>query len=54
MQDAAGLFHRGAGLCFRRRRKYPVNSTNWKLCVEQARAFIRAYRDLVQGNGFHA
>jgi hypothetical protein len=46
MQDAAGLFHRGAWRCFRRRLRYPGNSTNWKLCVEQARMFIRAYCDV--------
>jgi hypothetical protein len=53
MHDIAKFFRQRVDVCFRRRRRYLVNSVDWKRCVEQTRMFIQALRDVVAGNGFH-
>jgi hypothetical protein len=45
MQDAVLFFRHTALGCFRRRRRYPVLSENWLHEADDARRFIRAYRD---------
>jgi hypothetical protein len=44
MQDAALFFRHQAFACFRRRRKYPFQSNDWRQEIAQARSFIRVCR----------
>lgn len=44
MQDAAAFYRQRAGASFYRRRKYRVNSEEWKSAVADARQFIGYYR----------
>ena len=44
MQDAAAFYRQRARASFYRRRKYPVNSEEWKQAVHDARQFIGYYR----------
>jgi hypothetical protein len=44
MQDAAAFYPQRARASFYRRRKYPVNSEEWKHAVQEARQFIGYYR----------
>jgi phage terminase Nu1 subunit (DNA packaging protein) len=45
MQDAAAFFRHRARAAFYRRRKYPVNSEDWRQSVDEARRFIRYHRE---------
>lgn len=48
MQDTAAFFWQRARACFYRRRKYFVNSEDWRNCVNEARQFIRYYRAQIE------
>ena len=44
MQDAAAFYRQRARASFYRRRKYVVNSQEWKQAVEEVRQFVGYYR----------
>ena len=44
MQDEAAFYRQRAQASFYRRRRYPVNSEDWKRAVQDTRQFIGYYR----------
>jgi hypothetical protein len=49
MEDVALFFRQRALACFHRRRRWPFFSAAWRHEVADARRFIRASRDNLQG-----
>jgi hypothetical protein len=47
MKDSALFYRHRAFACFRRRRRYPILSDDWRHEVEDSRRFIRACRSLL-------